>query len=111
MTTAAPSPGRPNWTTGALYNFLMEIFPTHHTRSGILDVKRLTRDLERSHEAIYKWLRKPDDGSKGPPLTPANARAICSLANTPENVAALAETDRQPPELRDFDRFVYVDFD
>ena len=93
---------RADWADGPLYTFMMETFPEHRSMYQILDVQRLKRELGRSHERIYQWLRK----SK---LTPGNARAICELANSEANVAALAKVNRTPPEIHQFNRFVYAD--
>jgi hypothetical protein len=89
------------WTDSPLYLYLMQIFPRHVTERGALDVKKLKTDIKRSHERVYQWLRD----SK---LTPGNAKAICALANTPDNVAALTEAGRTPPVIEDFNRFVYA---
>jgi hypothetical protein len=85
--TAAPTPGRPAWTAeGTLYALLMRALPKHHTDSGILDVDKLALDLNKSREAIYKWLRSGN-------LTARNAAALLRLST---NI-----------ELRDFDPYVY----
>lgn len=92
--------GRAEWAKGPLYTFMMKYFPEHRTAFEILDVLRLKDDLNRSHEAIYKWLRSSR-------LTPQNARAIMELAATEKNAAALAARGIAPPEIREFDCFVY----
>lgn len=120
MTTAAPSPGRPSWTAaGTLYALLMDSLPDHHTESGILDVDKLSTDLGKSHEAVYKWLRRgfpggvaaptpSDPNRRVPALEAKNARALFNLANGESNVAALRRLKKKPPEIRSFDPFVYV---
>lgn len=90
------------WTDSELYMFLVNNLPGHLSSRGTLDVKKLKSDVGRSHERVYQWLRDSR-------LTPDNAKALCSLANTPENLAKLAEIDRQPPSIQDFYRFVFAD--
>lgn len=90
------------WTDSPLYLFMVNIFPGHLTDRNALDVRKLKADLGKSHERVYQWLRTSR-------LTPANAMAVCKLANSEKNVAALTEAGRNPPEIRDFDRFVYAD--
>lgn len=120
MTTAAPSPGRPSWTAaGTLYALLMDSLPNHHTESGILDVDKLSSELGKSHEAVYKWLRRgfpggvdapttANPGRRVPALEAKNARALFDLANSESNIAALRLLKKKPPEIRAFDPFVYV---
>lgn len=98
MTASTRIPGRPEWAAGPLYNALMQTFPGHVTQLGVLDVQRLKRELEKSHEAIYKWLRQGK-------LTPDNARDIVRVAGSEANLAALAEAGRSPPTFEDFCRF------
>lgn len=88
---------RPEWTNGPLYKFMMDIFPSHRTICNYLDVLRLSRELNRSHEALYKWLRKGK-------LTPENAVLILNLATASPNAALL------PSALttRDFEQFIYA---
>jgi hypothetical protein len=95
MTVMTRIPGRPDWAAGPLYNKLLDIFPTYRTPLGVLDVQKLKRDLGKSHEAIYKWLRNGK-------VTPDNAREIVRVATSESNVAALTEVDRQPPVFEDF---------
>ena len=71
----------PNWSKGPLYTFLTRIFPEHITPYNRLDVQRLRKELNKSHEAVYKWLRSGR-------LTPDNASALLHLANNAENTAA-----------------------
>lgn len=89
---------------GPLYPFLCDIFPTHRTVLGKLDVPRLGKDLGLSHEAVYKWLRKPA-GARS--LTPQNAERILELALSEFNVSQLVACDLPRPTIRDFDQFVY----
>lgn len=89
---------------GPLYPFLAEIFPTHRTILGKLDVPRLGKDLGLSHEAVYKWLRKPA-GARS--LTPQNAERILELALADDNADALLVAEKPRPTIRDFDQFVY----
>lgn len=95
MTVTTRVPGRPDWTAGPLYQFLLDNLPAYITPLGVLDVQALKVPAERSHEAIYKWLRKGK-------LTPENARKVLEVMNGPKNVAALAENDRKPPKIEDF---------
>lgn len=95
MTVITRIPGRPDWAAGALYSKMLTTFPEHLTPLGVLDVQRLKKELGKSHEAIYKWLRNGK-------LTPDNAREIVRVANTESNVAALAKIGREPPVFEDF---------
>lgn len=104
MTTQTPTPllpGRPDWATGPLNEYLNQIFPLARTKRGLLDVYGLRAPLGKTHESIYKWLRSSR-------LTPENASRLCAHANTPENVAALAADGRLPPTIEDFHRFVFA---
>jgi hypothetical protein len=87
--------GAQPWKDGPLYQFLMDRLPEHRSVCGFLDVIRLARDLKKSHEAVYKWLRTSR-------LTPANADAIRDLVNRTrfEGLPVL--------ERKDFDAFVYA---
>lgn len=100
--TSEISAGRGVWPGSPLYNFLVQNFPNHLTDRGALNVKKLHTDIGCSHERVYQWLRTSR-------MTPGNARAVFNLANSQENLAALAAAGRNPPEIRDFDRFVYGD--
>lgn len=93
--------GAQPWKDGALYKFLMETFPAHRSVCQFLDVLQLARDLKKSHEAVYKWLRS----SK---LTPGNADAIRALAIAEPNAALLLAAGKPLPERKDFDVFVYA---
>ena len=104
MTTITATPGRPDWTTGPLYQLMFDALPTYHTKSGILDVLTLKDELKRSHEAVYKWLRTSR-------LTPENVRRIRGVINQPGNLAALSKLKRKAPDLREFDAFLYADAD
>ena len=95
MTVTTRIPGRPDWAAGPLYTLMMEIFPDHRTKLGVLDIPRLTGDLNKSHEAIYKWLRQGK-------MKPSNARAIIEAANSDENKEALAKAGRKVPEIEEF---------
>lgn len=98
--TDEPTSGRPAWSHGPLYQFMLSIFPEYRTILRRLDVERLGQDLNRSHEAVYKWLRSSR-------LDPKNAKAILELALTPANAAAIRKSGRTLPQTRDFDQFVY----
>jgi hypothetical protein len=84
---------------GALNKALIRFLPAYTDApfgdAGILKVKALEGPLNRSHEAIYKWLRANR-------LTPGNARRIVALANSPENLKALKLLGNKPPEIHDF---------
>lgn len=95
MTVTTRVPGRPDWTAAPLYQFLLDNLPAYITPLGVLDVQALKVPVGRSHEAIYKWLRKGK-------LTPDNAREVLRVMEAPKNVAALAENDRKPPKIEDF---------
>ena len=94
---------RDQWADGPLYTFLSDIFPSYRTVLGKFDVLRLSKELNLSHEAVYKWLRKRE----GRCLTPQNAQRILELALQDENVDALIKADTPRPIIRDFDVFVY----
>ncbi|MEG3175806.1 hypothetical protein U1872_06160 [Sphingomonas sp. RB3P16] len=94
MTDAAKTAfGAQPWKKVGLYVFLLDLFPQHRSSSGLLDVRKLATELGKSHEAVYKWLRK----SK---ISPANADAIRELAIKlyPDTVL----------DRKDFDPFVYA---
>lgn len=94
-----------DWKTKPLYVKLVEYLPAYVTtvdRQGqeperTIDVQRLRVALkpERSHEGVYKWFRKGV-------LKPENARDLCAVAASPENVAALKAMGKKPPTLHDF---------
>lgn len=88
---------------GDLYQFLLEILPDHKTKRLALDVKKLRENpqIMKSHEAVYKWVRKNE-------LTPEMAMALCNIANSQENRESLAREGRTPPSIQDFNRFVYT---
>ena len=94
---------RDQWADGPLYTFLSEIFPTYRTVLGKFDVLRLAQEMQRSPEAVYKWLRKRE----GRCLTPQNADRILELALQDDNVDALIAAGDVRPTIRDFDVFVY----
>jgi hypothetical protein len=93
-------PGRPQWTFGPLYDLLVEGFPDYRTRRGFFDVKRFHKELGKSHEAVYKWLRVNK-------LTPENATKIAALATALPNLEALEKLGRTPPTVQDFSPFVF----
>lgn len=96
MTVKTRVPGRPDWTADPLYLKLLDVFPEHVTPTGVLDVAgRLSTELGKSHEAIYKWLRQGK-------VSPDNARDIVRVANLPANVDALTKLSRKPPVFEDF---------
>lgn len=43
---------------GTLYNLLLERFPKHRGRGGILDATGLGKDLDLSHESMYRIMRR-----------------------------------------------------
>lgn len=98
MTAETQMPGRPKWATGPLYKKMLEIFPEHLTPLGVLDIQRLKVELEKSHEAIYKWLRQGK-------ISPDNARDLIKVAALPENAAILAKHGRPAPVFEDFVSF------
>lgn len=61
------------YTFGPLYDLLMESFPGHRSRQGVLDVRRLAVDVGRSNEGVYKWLRENE-------ITLDGARRLITLA-------------------------------
>lgn len=101
MTTDIPA-GQGIWTDNPLYLFLMQVFPLHRTKRNVLDVRGLSGDLDKSHERVYQWLRDQKLSSK-------NAKGLLALANSEPNASALRERGITPPEIRDFDRYVYAD--
>lgn len=98
-TETQPNAGR-GWLNSPLYMFLLDHMPEYRSKRGGLDVPRFCRELDRSTEGFYKVLRSSR-------LMPAVAKALCDLANSPENTAALRKAKRKPPTIRDFDTFVY----
>lgn len=92
-------PGRPDWAGQPFNVFMTETFPAFLTKWGAIDVHKIREPLGKSHERIYQMLRKGQ-------LTTQNARDLCDLANTADNVAALKEKDRNPPVLADFFPFI-----
>lgn len=99
MTLKTRVPGRPDWTAGPLYQFLLDILPTYITPLGVLDVQGLKPMVGKSHEAIYKWLRHGK-------LKPDNARKLVELASTDENISLLQQAGREPPKIEDFLPFI-----
>lgn len=97
----APFAGRPEWAAGPLNAFMHDIFPTHRTKRGVLDIHRLKVPLGVTHETVYRWLRTSR-------LKPEYAKSICALAGSPENVAALTAAGREAPEIKDFHQFVFA---
>lgn len=91
---------RPGWTKSPLYPFLMDLFPKHRSVCQYFDVKRLASELNLSPEAVYKWMRSSR-------LIPANAATLLKHALSEDNIAALRETGRELPTIRDFEQFVY----
>lgn len=91
---------RAEWANSPLYAFLMDTFPLYRNRHGNLDIDRLRRELKRSPEAVYQWLR-------GRKLKPSMVDSIRALAESQENRVALAGVGRKPPTVSDFNRFVY----
>lgn len=61
------------YSFGPLYDLLVEKFPNHRTVQGVFDVPGFARDLNRSHEAVYKAVRQNR-------LTPDMARRIIELS-------------------------------
>jgi len=94
------TPRRATWANGPLYLFLMQTFPAHRNMHGRFDVLRLARELERSPEAVYQWLR-------GRALKPNIVKQIDALAREPSNLALLREAGREPPTREEFEPFVY----
>jgi len=94
--------GRSAWAEKPLYKFLIEIFPAQRGRYGIFDILGLAKRLGLSGEVVYRWVRSSS-------LTPRNTKRICNLANSEENLKALAECDppRKPPVLNDFFPFLF----
>ena len=94
----------PNWDAEPLNLFLKRVFPGYISPYQRLDIQRIRVDLEpkKSHEAVYKWLRKGE-------LKPENAQALMALANKPENIAARVAAGQVEYELtlQDFTEFVF----
>lgn len=105
MTTSAATTPRDDFTTGPLYKKLIEVLPAYvkdpFSDAPELNVAKLIAAVQKSHEAVYKWLRKSR-------LTPNNAEQIVALANRPDNVNALTKLGRKPPTREDFLQFVFV---
>ena len=92
---------RSAWANGPLYSFFMQAFPAHRNIRGQFDVMRLARELNRSPEAVYMWLR-------GRALKPSVVIEIDKLVREPANLALLRAAGREPPTREEFEPFVYV---
>jgi hypothetical protein len=94
-----------DFTKGALYKKLVEVLPAYaqdpFSKTPTLNVQRLREAVDKSHEAVYKWLRSSR-------LTPPNVDAIVELANSTVNLAALKQLGRKPPTREDFLQFVFT---
>ena len=94
-----------NWATGPLHQALVAVLPLYvrelFSENPKLDVLKLHKDLGKSHEAVYQWMRVNR-------LLPRNAQLIVEVANRPDNVAALKMMGRKPPKVEDFSRFVFA---
>lgn len=105
MKTSNATAAKDDFTTGPLYKKLIEVLPAYvkdpFSESPELNVAKLISACNKSHEAVYKWLRKSR-------LTPNNAQQIVALANLPDNLKALKSLDRTPPTLKDLLQFVFV---
>lgn len=103
--TLATSKASTDFTTGPLYKKLVEVLPAYTKdpfgEAPELNVAKLISAVEKSHEAVYKWLRKSR-------LTPSNAQQIVALANRADNLKALTSLGRTPPTREDFLQFVFV---
>lgn len=88
---------------GPLYKTLVQVLPIFvkdpFSEAPTLDVQRLKDATAKSHEAVYKWLRK----SK---LTVENVNLIVEIANRADNVEILTKLDRTPPVFTDFHQFI-----
>lgn len=53
------SPARPRvpYTFGPLYEVLQKAFPDHRSIQQVFDVTKLAKDLDLSHETIYRAVR------------------------------------------------------
>jgi hypothetical protein len=91
-----------HWPTGetGLYATVTKYLPAYRTKRGKLDVPRLSDELGKSEEAIYRWFRQDDL------LRVGNARDIIRLANGDDNLIALAAATQKPPTLDDLIHFV-----
>ncbi len=94
-----------NWATGPLHQALVACLPTFvkepFSASPRLDIPKLHKAIEKSHETVYKWLRSNR-------LNPRNAQKLVDLANTDANVAVLKQLGRKPPSVEGFSRFVFA---
>lgn len=95
-----------NWKDGALNKLLVHFLPAFtdapFADGGDLKIDTLKKEVDRSHEAIYRWLRSGR-------LTIDNAKRLHGAALQPENLKALAALNRQPPTIRDFEPFYLED--
>lgn len=94
-----------DFTAGPLYKTLVTFFPTMvknpFEAEPRLNVQKLRKATEKSHEAVYKWLRTSS-------LTPKNATLLVELANREANLTALSALGRTPPAIQDFSPFVFA---
>lgn len=81
MLQTTPCP--PKWKKEGLYLFLLEAFPEHITPCNRLDVNRLAGDVGRSHEALYRKLRKNR-------LNVEWAKLLCEFANDEQRLISSA---------------------
>lgn len=94
-----------DFTDGPLYKTLIQFFPLYVKEpfgpDPKLNVLRLQEATDKSHEAVYKWLRK----SK---LRPENVDLLVEIGNRPENLAVLQTFGRTPPTRETFLPFVFA---
>lgn len=94
-----------NWADGPLHAALVSVLPTFvkepFSSTPRLNIPELKKAIGKSHETVYKWLRTNR-------LNPRNAQRLVDLAHAESNVTVLKQLGRNPPEIGDFNRFVYA---
>jgi hypothetical protein len=93
------------WANGDLHSVLVNMLPAYvdnpFSDSPRIKVYGLAQAAEKSHEGVYKWLRRGR-------LTPANAKLIIDIAHGKENAAVLRQLGRRPPKIEELTRFCFA---
>lgn len=72
MAKDTASPAHPR-SRGQLWDLLFNKFPDYRSEQGLLDVRRLARDMGRSHTALYRVVNNNQ-------LNPQQAIALMTLS-------------------------------
>lgn len=82
---------------GALYDLLAERFPDHRSVQGLLDIPRLAKEIEVSHETLYRAVRNDK----------ITIRVANKLIQASEDADLLGESDAPVLTQADLLRFVF----